>query len=63
MLQDQIQAVHGLFKRYENVPVSLVDAALVRLAEISDAPTLLTTDSDFHLYRRRGRQSIPLITP
>jgi predicted nucleic acid-binding protein len=63
VLQDQIQAVHNLFKRYENVPASLADAALVRLAEISDSPTLLTTDSDFHIYRRHGRQSIPLITP
>ena len=63
VLQDQIQAVHNLFKRYENVPASLADAALIRLAEISDAPTLLTTDSDFHIYRRHGRQSIPLITP
>lgn len=63
VLQDQIQAVHNLFKRYENVPASLADASLVRLAEISDAPTLLTTDSDFHIYRRHGRQSIPLITP
>ena len=63
VLQDQIQAVHNLFKRYEKVPASLADAALVRLAEISDAPTLLTTDSDFHIYRRHGRQSIPLITP
>lgn len=63
VLQDQIQAVHNLFKRYENVSASLADASLVRLAEISDAPTLLTTDSDFHIYRRHGRQSIPLITP
>ena len=38
VLQDQIQAVYSLFKRYENVPASLADAALVRLAEISDAP-------------------------
>ena len=63
VLQDQIQAVHNLFKRYENVSASLADASLVRLAESSDAPTLLTTDSDFHIYRRHGRQSIPLITP
>ena len=63
VLQDQIQAVHNLFKRYGKVPASLADAALVRLAEISDAPTLLTTDSDFHIYRRHSRQSIPLITP
>lgn len=63
VLQDQIQAVHNLFKRYGNVPASLADASLIRLAEISDAPMLLTTDSDVHIYRRHGRQPIPLITP
>jgi len=63
VLQDQIEAVSTLFKRYDNVPASLADAALIRLAEISDAPALLTIDSDFHIYRRHGRQRIPLITP
>ncbi len=63
VLQDQITAVSTLFKRYDNVPVSLADAALIRLSEINDAPRLLTTDSDFHIYRRHGRQVIPLITP
>lgn len=63
VLQDQITAVSSLFKRYDNVPASLADAALIRLSEIHDAPRLLTTDSDFHLYRRHGRQVIPLITP
>lgn len=38
------------------------DAALIRLSEITDAPLLLTTDSDFHSYRRHGRQTIPLIS-
>ena len=62
-LQDQIASVGSLFKRYENVPASLADAALIRMAEIYDSPLLLTTDSDFHIYRRHGRQTIPLITP
>ena len=62
-LQEQISAVSALFKRYENVPASLADAALIRLAEINDSPLLLTTDSDFHIYRRHGRQTIPLISP
>jgi predicted nucleic acid-binding protein len=63
VLQEQISAVSSLFKRYENVPASLADAALIRLAEIHDSPLLLTTDSDFHIYRRHGRQTIPLISP
>lgn len=62
-LQDQIASVSSLFKRYENVPASLADAALIRMAEIYDSPLLLTTDSDFHIYRRNGRQTIPLISP
>jgi len=63
VLQEQISAVSALFRRYENVPASLADAALIRLAEINDSPLLLTTDSDFHIYRRHGRQTIPLISP
>jgi predicted nucleic acid-binding protein len=63
VLQEQIGSVSSLFKRYENVPASLADAALIRLAEINDSPLLLTTDSDFHIYRRHGRQMIPLVTP
>jgi predicted nucleic acid-binding protein len=63
VLQEQIGSVSTLFKRYENVPASLADAALIRLAEINDLPLLLTTDSDFHIYRRHGRQMIPLVRP
>ena len=63
VLQGQIGAVSSLFKRYENVPASLADAALIRLAEINDSPLLLTTDSDCHIYRRHGRQTIPLLSP
>jgi predicted nucleic acid-binding protein len=63
VLQEQISSVSSLFKRYENVPASLADAALIRLAELHDSPLLLTTDSDFHIYRRHGRKMIPLVTP
>ena len=63
VLQEQIGSVSALFKRYESVPATLADAALIRLAEISDSPLLLTTDSDFHIYRRHGRQAIPLACP
>ena len=63
VLQEQIGAVSSLFKRCENVPASLADAALIRLAAINDSPLLLTTDSDFHIYRCHGRQTIPLLSP
>ena len=47
VLQKQIGSVGSLFKRYENVPASLADAALIRLAVINGSPLLITTDSDF----------------
>ncbi|MBE9154245.1 MULTISPECIES: type II toxin-antitoxin system VapC family toxin [unclassified Cyanobium] len=63
VLQEQIGSVSSLFKRYENVPASLADTALIRLSEMNDSPLLLTTDNDFHIYRRHGRQTIPLVSP
>jgi hypothetical protein len=63
VLQEMISSVSSLFKRYGNVPASLADAALIRLAEINASPLLLTTDSDHHIYRRHGRQIIPLNSP
>jgi uncharacterized protein len=61
--QEQIGSISSLFKHYENVPASLADATLIRVAEIDDSPLLLTTDSNFRIYRRHGRQTIPLVTP
>jgi predicted nucleic acid-binding protein len=42
--------------------MSLADACLVRLAEISKLP-VCTLDSDFAVYRAHGRQRLALITP
>jgi uncharacterized protein len=43
------------------VPMSLADACLVRLAEIYPQSAVLTLDSDFAVYRKNGRQVIPVI--
>jgi hypothetical protein len=43
--------------------MSFADARLVRMSELwPDAP-VLTLDSDFRVYRRNKRQSLPLICP
>jgi predicted nucleic acid-binding protein len=52
-----------LMKKYCNVPMSFADACLVRMSEVLPSPIVLTTDSDFHVYRRHGRQTIPCVTP
>jgi predicted nucleic acid-binding protein len=59
----QIDDVLRLMKKYRNVPMSFADACLVRMTETLSNPTLLTTDSDFHVYRRHGRQVVPCVTP
>jgi uncharacterized protein len=61
-LQDEIESVRTLMERYANVPMSLADACLVRMAEISGL-AVCTLDSDFSVYRTRRRQPLTLITP
>lgn len=62
-LEEEVQAVTHLLRRYRNVPMSLADACLVRLSERYGDCTVLTLDSDFRIYRRHGRQVIPVLAP
>jgi len=55
--------VLDLLEKYADIPMSIADACLVRLTEILPNPLLLTTDSDFKIYRRLGRKSIPTVMP
>lgn len=50
-------------QKYANVPMSFADACLVRMTEIVPDPLLLTTDADFRVYRRHGRQVVPCVMP
>jgi predicted nucleic acid-binding protein len=62
-LQDEAAHLHTLMRRYRNVPMSLADACLVRLSELVDDVAVMTLDEDFRIYRRRGRQVIPISAP
>ena len=62
-LDDEVSAVENLLTRYENVPMSLADACLVRMSEQHDDSAVLTLDRHFSVYRRHGRQVIPTIMP
>jgi predicted nucleic acid-binding protein len=57
------QAVMTLMQKYEDVPMSFPDACLVRMTELLPEPVVLTTDSDFRVYRRNGRQVVPCMLP
>jgi uncharacterized protein len=60
---DDIDAVLKLLEKYADVPMSFADACLVRMTETLNDPMLLTTDADFRIYRRHGRQTIPCVLP
>lgn len=62
-LRSELPAIGNLLRRYADVPMSLADACLVRMAELWDDSTVFTLDSDFRIYRRNRRQIIPLIFP
>jgi predicted nucleic acid-binding protein len=49
---DHSDAVLRLLEKYSQVPMSFADACLVRMTEVVNDPTLLTTDDDFRIYRR-----------
>ena len=62
-LSDEAIGVSALMDRYDDVPMSLADACLVRLSELHPTLPLITLDSDFKIYRRNGRQMITVISP
>jgi uncharacterized protein len=61
-LDSEAAAIAQLMHRYRNLPMSLADACLVRLAEISGLP-ICTLDSDFEIYRAHRRARLSLIRP
>jgi len=62
-LDEHLQRVGKLLRRYSDVRISLADACLVRMSELQTDSRLLTFDDDFNVYRRNGRQVIPTVSP
>lgn len=62
-LSEELASIKRLLARYARVPMSLADACLVRMSEKHPNSVVLTIDSDFIIYRKHGRQVIPLIMP
>ena len=60
---DEYNSTLDLMDKYAGVPMSLADACLVRMTEMLTDPLLITTDSDFRIYRRHSRQVIPCLLP
>lgn len=62
-LESNFDRVLSLMKNYADTPMDFVDACLVTMTEAKRDCRLLTVDSDFRIYRRFERQTIPLIIP
>ena len=62
-LPNHLLHVLQLIRRYHDTPMSLADACLVRMSELHGDALVWTTDHDFEVYRRNGRQKIPLLAP
>jgi predicted nucleic acid-binding protein len=62
-IDEHVGALRSLLQTYSDLPMSLADACIVRMAEIFDRHAVLTLDSDFLIYRKHGRAPLLLIQP
>jgi len=59
----EMRRVLDLMDKYRSVPMSMADACLVRMSETLTDTVVLTTETDFRIYRRYGRQVVPCVLP
>ena len=62
-LEQEARRVSKLVLKYQDVPMSVADACLVRMTEQTTESPVFTLDGDFKIYRRLGRQVIPTLMP
>jgi uncharacterized protein len=63
-LSAETDAVLRLLKKYTDREMDLADACIVRMTELIRDSHVITVDrQDFQIYRRNGRDRIPLIMP
>lgn len=61
---DHLPQLAALAKRYRDRQPDLADLCLIRMSELFPKHTVVTVDhEDFRVYRRNGREAIPLILP
>ncbi len=63
VLASEAEPIRVLLNKYRDIPMSLADACLVRMAELYERHYIFTLDSDFTIYRRHGREPLKLICP
>jgi uncharacterized protein len=62
--RDHLPQLTALAKRYSDQKPDLADLCLVRMSELYPRHSVITVDrTDFRIYRRNKRETIPLICP
>ena len=56
-----LQRAYELMKKYRDVPMDLADASLVTIAEMLGESRIFTLDSDFLVYRIKGRKAFDVV--
>lgn len=63
-LSKNFEQVRELADRYQGRTPDLADLCLIRMSEIySNLPVLTVDEKDFRVYRRNGRDVIPIVCP
>jgi uncharacterized protein len=62
-VDEHVAELRSLLRKYQDRPMSLADACIVRMAELYDRHAVFTLDSDFSVYRKHGRTPLLLINP
>jgi predicted nucleic acid-binding protein len=57
----EIARARALMEKYRDVPMDIADASLVAVAETRGLKRIFTLDSDFDVYRYRGREAFAVI--
>lgn len=61
LAKETVERVRFLMEKYSDTPMSLADATLVAAAERLGFKRIFTLDSDFDVYRFRGRERFETI--
>jgi predicted nucleic acid-binding protein len=56
-----VARARALMEKYRDTPMDIADATLVAVAEARTLKRVFTLDSDFAVYRLRGREPFELI--
>ncbi len=62
-LANEMAALQDLLAGYADTPMDFADSCVLRLAELHPDTAVCTTDSDFKVFRKHGRERIPLVAP